>query len=166
MANKKLIASLMSILVGVVLVGTVFYLGLVQTLPEKENNSGEINFKRIIDGTQNSISEKQTRIIRSQNEWLKLWREMFPDQITISSTNFDEQELIALFQGEKSTAGYSINVEKIVNQVFYIEIIVKEISPGENCFLTQSITKPYSIVSLPRTDKEIRFSFKQEVISC
>lgn len=166
MVDKKLVVPLISILIGIVLVSIIFYLGLVQTPPEKENNSGEINFKRIIDGAQNSITEKQTIIIRSQNEWLKLWREMFPDQITVSSTNFDEQTIVAFFQGEKPTGGYSINVEKITNQVFYVEIAVKEISPGENCFLTQALTQPYSIISMPRTDKEIKFSFKQEIISC
>ncbi|MDO8508968.1 MAG: protease complex subunit PrcB family protein [Nanoarchaeota archaeon] len=166
MVNKPLLFHSSLVLIGIIIVISVFYLDIVKTPQETEKKPGELSFKVLLEGTQNSLSQKQTRIAKSTTDWTKLWGEMFPEQILPSSPNFQEETIIALFLGEKPTGGYSIKVEKMINHLFYIEAIVKESTPGENCLLTQALTQPYTLVSIPKTNKQIIVTTVSENYAC
>ncbi len=117
-------------------------------------------------GAHNALTQKQTRIVKSAGEWADLWNDMFPNQMILSAINFNEKMLIAVFQGQKNTGGYSIEITSMKEFDDYIEVNVKEISPGEGCLVTEALSSPYHIVEVKKTNKEIRFNIRQETTEC
>src|SRR3990167_10377927 len=109
----------------------------------KNNNhsSKEIQFEKIEESVYSeSPTEKKNLVINSPDEWQKL----NPN----SSTNidFNQNTIIAVFAGPKSTGGYSIQVEKITDPGQNIVVNVRETSPGTNCLVTQALTDPRQII--------------------
>ncbi len=99
-------------------------------------------------------------------EWSDLWTEMFPTQMIASAIDFDNKILIAAFQGQKSTGGYSIEITKIEEIDNKIIVNIAENEPGRNCIVTQAFTSPYHIVELDKTSKEIEFSYSKNITDC
>ena len=91
---------------------------------------------------------------------------MFPTEQIAPAVNFDEKMLIAVFQGQKPSGRYSIEINKIKEYADYIEVTVRETSPGENCIVTFALTSPLHIVEVEKSDKPIRFTFEQEITRC
>jgi hypothetical protein len=56
--------------------------------------------------------------------------------------------------GEKTTGGYKINVESVVETEKNIIVTIKEVTPEPGKMVTQEITTPYTIVKI-KSKKEI-----------
>ncbi|RME77561.1 protease complex subunit PrcB family protein [Candidatus Woesearchaeota archaeon] len=86
-----------------------------------------------------------------------MWRAAFKEDPP--SIDFNEQEVIALFQGEKPTGGYGISVIRVQDEgdevvVYYVETVPEGIA-------TQAITSPYHIITIKAQDKPVRFKLVQ-----
>jgi hypothetical protein len=58
--------------------------------------------------------------------------------------------LIACFLGEKTTGGYDIEVADVLFTDTTAQIILKEIGPEKNEFVTNAFTSPYLFVLVPK----------------
>lgn len=72
--------------------------------------------------------------------------------------NFDNETIIALFLGEKTSGGYSISVEKVVNYKDSIVVNYKTETPKKGEMVTSVMTQPYCIIKMPKTLKTIVFN--------
>ena len=80
----------------------------------------------------------------------KLWALAFGANATSTpAINFDKQEVIGIFAGEKPTGGYAIKVTKVEDSATERTIHIALVVPGAKCVTTQSVTSPYTIISLP-----------------
>ena len=70
---------------------------------------------------------------------------------------------MAVFQGTQSSGGYEISIEEIVETENSLEVAVKAISPGNRCVVTGIATKPFDIVEIEKTEKQIVFHVKHKV---
>jgi hypothetical protein len=73
--------------------------------------------------------------------------------------------IIAVFQGEKPTGGYEIDIIKIV-EADSLTVFANETLPQQGCPVIFAITRPYHIVKIAKTDKEAMFSMQQEIEGC
>jgi hypothetical protein len=132
----------------------------------------ELSFDTIEKGFYSTYKEKKNLVINSEEEWSELWQEMNSNDENksnaIPSINFNEEQVIAVFQGEKNSSGYEISIKKIVETNDSIKVFVEETIPGENCETLTVITSPYHIVKIkkPLIEKEISFEEKQSTTSC
>lgn len=74
----------------------------------------------------------------------------------INSNDIKTANFIILNLGEKTTSGFRIKIESVVETEKNIIVTLKEISPKENTISTQNITAPYSILKI-NSKKEIIF---------
>ncbi|WP_169713572.1 protease complex subunit PrcB family protein [Paludifilum halophilum] len=65
--------------------------------------------------------------------------------------------IIAL--GERKTGGYQVEVEDVVRQGSEIHIFAREVSPDPGMMVTQVITYPVHIVSIPRPEDDPDYHF-------
>lgn len=72
----------------------------------------------------------------------------------INSNDIQTSNFIVLNLGEKTSGGYKIKVESVVETEKNIIVTLKEISPEPNSINTQVITKPYTIIKI-NSKKEI-----------
>jgi hypothetical protein len=120
-----------------------------QQVVEKEKDHYEVVFKSQIGGKK----EKSTQVIKTYEEFnalitaLNIEEESFGKLLAI---DLEKHDLIACFLGEKTTGGYDIEVADVLFTDTTAQIILKEIGPEKNEFVTNAFTSPYLFVLVPK----------------
>jgi hypothetical protein len=120
-----------------------------QQVVEKEKDHYEVVFKSQIGGKK----EKSTQVIKTYEEFnalitaLNIEEESFGKLLAI---DLEKHDLIACFLGEKTTGGYDIEVADVLFTYTTAQIILKEIGPEKNEFVTNAFTSPYLFVLVPK----------------
>lgn len=118
------------------------------------------NFENISKESYSGHNERKNYVIKEVSEWKNLWGMVHigtTPKPVLPDINFDNEMIIAVFQGMHSTGGYSIEITQIIEKDKSLEIFIKETSPAPGSVTTQAVTQPYHIVKTKRTDKEIIF---------
>ncbi len=108
----------------------------------------------------NDYSDQKMYVIKNNSEWISLWGIVYSTLIPqpdIPTINFENEMIIAVFQGNLPSGGYNIRITQILEKENYIEVSVKETIPPEGSTTIAVITSPYHIVKTERTDKEVIF---------
>jgi len=106
--------------------------------------------------------ERGNYIINSQVEWDALFSEYDIEP----NIDFTEKTVIAVVMGQKPSGGYSVGLKQIEVGGEYIQFMVNEVIPGEDCIVTEALTNPYQIIAIEKTDKEISFLGDTVVSDC
>ena len=69
--------------------------------------------------------------------------------------DFKKKDVLVLYQGQKTSGGYSIDIESVVNDNSTIVVKKKEIQPKAGEIATTVITTPYCIALIPKGNKII-----------
>lgn len=75
--------------------------------------------------------------------------------IPIPKIDFEQEMVVALFMGEKSTGGFSISIKKIEQSTDTIYVYLTETRPEE--MAASVITQPFYFCKLPRSENEVVF---------
>lgn len=111
---------------------------LYEVLTQQSNGGASIRFFEI-------LSESNEIAMLQHDEKLKN---------KIQLDDIQNSNFIILNMGEKSTGGYKIGIETVVETDKNIIVTVKEISPEADEMVSQAITTPYCIVKI-NSKKEI-----------
>lgn len=125
----------------------------------------ELTFETILKGDYSGHNERKDYVIRDSSEWEDLWGKVqsrvLPTPISaitdLPDIDFNDEMVIAVFQGSRSTGGYAIEITKIVEKENSVEVFVKETAPSPDSLVTQAFTQPHHIVKTKRVDKEVIF---------
>lgn len=77
--------------------------------------------------------------------------------LSIPEIDFSESSVLFLAMGQRTTGGYTISVDRIVTEDNNWVVFVKKKGPGPTDFVTDVITTPYILVSIPKTTASIVF---------
>ncbi len=122
---------------------------IVVELPEKKT---EIEFSTFERGSYSGINREHFIIVSNHNELEDLWGMMYshhypvPD---IPEIDFENTILAAVFMGEKSTGGYSVNIDNIYLKNGRLHVLYSFSEPSPDSIVTQAITSPFHIVMFP-----------------
>lgn len=139
-------------------------------LSTEEDTSGDeetlnlIDKKTLSQGVYSSYNESGGLIIENDSNLKTLWAQTSggsPPDI-----DFDHTVVLAAFAGDKSTGGYSIRIDEVLQEDNRIAVNVIVVTPGGSCSVASSITNPYQIVSMVRQDLPIEFVSYDEVEEC
>ena len=117
-------------------------------------------FSTIEQGSASGVTSPTTLVIRSEEEWQVLWARHAavraptpgPPQI-----DFSREMVIAVFAGERTTGGFTVEVTAIDVSSGAIRVTYHESDPPPDSFLTQALTQPYHLVTTPRVEGPITF---------
>lgn len=144
-------------------------MGMALSSCSSEGSDGKkLPMEIVINGTYSSVEDKREMLINNNDDYQKLMNEVYKnlDQMPrIPVVDFTKYSLIAVFIGQRPNGGYMVSIDSILD-VSKIYVNVKEQTPGKNCNVTDAITRPYTIVKIPKTDKKAVFNTKQEVKDC
>ncbi len=132
-------------------------------------SGNELVFETIMKNGITSVTEKGNYVIKNNKDWLDLLYKIRGGTDLDSNppkVNFDKDMIVAVFQGEKNTGGYDIEINRITEKENAIEILVTETSPGPRCMVTQAFTSPYHIVKVQKTDKKVMFNIITMTTNC
>ena len=113
---------------------------LYEVLTQQSNGGASIRFFEI-------LSEPDQIAMLQNDENLK--NKISPNDIQTS--NF-----LVLNMGEKTSGGYSIGIDNVVETDKNIVITIKEISPEPGSMVTQAFTNPFCVVKI-KSKKDIIF---------
>ena len=146
------------------------------SLPEKSSNTQvhnieqspisltdeQTDFETVSEGNYSGHDDKKEYVIKDISQWKTLWslvNSRAIPQSDLPNINFDDEMVIAVFQGSHSTGGYSIEIVEILEKANSLEVTVKETSPSPGSIVTQAFTQPYHIIKTKKVDKEVLFRY-------
>ncbi len=116
----------------------------------------ELKFETIEKKDFSRNQEQKNYVIKNRQEWSGLWFKMGYTRFA-PIVDFTKDMVIAVFQGEKSSGGYDVEINKIIENENTIEVSVIETSPARGCNVTMAFTSPYHIVKIQKSNRDVVF---------
>lgn len=108
-------------------------------------------------------ADRSMDVVRSEQEWQELWADSDAEPPAV---DFEQKTVLAVHMGEQSTGGHAIGVTKVTVVDGTVVVDVEAVSPGEGCFVTQALTRPYQMVTISATDRPVAFNVVEETRQC
>ena len=107
-------------------------------------------------GPESQVNRAENHVLRSHDEWLRAWQKT--GQSSAMQPLFKNQMGVALFAGERLTAGYLIRIIDITEDKYAVKILYQDLDPRQTR-LTASpyATHPWTLAVLPANAKPVIF---------
>jgi hypothetical protein len=120
----------------------------------------KIDFKILKFGQNSNHTIADNLIISTRSDLKNL-------EIELSdSVDFGKELLIAIFRGGCPSGGYGVHINAITRKKDNLMVEVIYTDPGENCKRTLSLTQPFAIYRIKKTDASISFNESTIVKDC
>lgn len=100
-------------------------------------------------------------VIRDPQSWKNLWARISNDDPPM--INFKKKMVVAVFLGQKSTGGYSVEIQGLTKQEkkknSRILVKVKAGTPPAQAMVIQALTSPFHMKVVDRSDGPVDFEF-------
>ena len=120
-----------------------------------------IDFTTIAQGTNSGYQSASQTVIDNQERWINLWQQHTSDtepSPPVPQVDFTSYNVVAVFAGEKSTGGYSVEMLTVETRNFQTKdlpslvIVVEYRQPQPEDFVTEAMTYPYHMIKIPQVD--------------
>jgi hypothetical protein len=105
---------------------------LYEVLIQQENGGSSIRFFEILSESNEIAMLQNDKNLKNK----------------ISATDIQNSNFIILNMGEKSSGGYKIGLETVVETATNIIVTVKETIPEQGSMVTQALTNPFCVVKI------------------
>ena len=130
----------------------------ISMLPPRGVNT--VEFETVAKGQYSGISERNTFVINTKEEWISFLNKFKSDEEKneLDNVTFEEgtYTFVAVTMYENQTTGYGIEIREIYNFPNYLKLDIYQEVPCAGCILESKITRPFHIIKLSKTNKEIR----------
>jgi hypothetical protein len=110
----------------------------------------------VAHGTLSAVERPREAVVRNQAAWEALWKQHAP-QAQAPPVDFAARTVIAVFVGTRPSAGYDVTITAVEQNESGIVVRYRATSPHRDMMTAQILTSPFSIVSVPRFDGDVRF---------
>lgn len=149
--------------------GAFFFLKGGEVLPVGSGD-GAVSYTVIAQGDHAvHVDSRVNYRIKSASEFSELWFLIHGgSQPNMPSVDFEKNEVLAVFDGSHSTGGYEVSVRSVVDQGLVRSIAIEHTEPGADCMVSQALTSPFVLVSVPKMPESHRLDREdtQIVKSC
>lgn len=132
-------------------------------------NSNTICFLTVLKLGTSGHEEAQNYVIKDKVGWETLWEKIFAgssEKPSLPEIDFERRTILAVFQGTQPTSFYEIVIKEIVESENALEVRVRAFSPGKHCGVLGILTRPFHIIEIQKTEKEVVFNVKQKTRNC
>ena len=152
----------------ILLISAFLLSAVISACSSQGNDEKKLPMEIILDGTYSAIEEKREVLLNNNDDYQKLMTEVYKnlDQMPrIPVVDFNKNSVIAVFIGNRSNGGFMVSIDSITEGK-NLTVNITETTPGSNCMVTDAITRPFSLVKIPKTDSKPVFKTKQIVKDC
>ena len=129
----------------------------IQTTPVTQ--SGQVYFKVLANGSDSGMSLQRMFIIDNQKDWDSLWRNHAKPHHSLQPViNFKDNNVIALFMGQKHTGGYAIAIDHIKQTNDQLIVAVRFTKPSKDAARSMALTQPYFFAVIDKQNKAVIFT--------
>lgn len=117
-----------------------------------------VSFSLLSEGeSAKTITERVNYRVRTAEELGVLWEAIHEDDMMpVPFVDFEAHDVLAVFEGERPSAGYDISVLSVEHGsdgTLTVTILHEE--PGNTCMTATVITSPFELVVVPKIDAKI-----------
>jgi len=107
-------------------------------------------------GAISRIVEPQQVTVADQSAWATLWARHAPGRER-PAVDFSREIVIAIFMGQRTTAGYAVDVVGVREEGGATVVDYKESAPPRDAITAQVMTSPFVMVAIRKPAGAIRF---------
>ena len=154
-----------------IVLAVILSLSFLSPSPALSAASQPIDFETLVKYINCGHIEKNNYVITNKEDWEELWDKVvsrsFP-RPAAPDVDFSKLSVIAVFQGNQSSSGYSISVTRLVKSSKKLKVHVREVSPSDACVVLLVITQPFEIILTDKIDypEKVVFKVKHEITAC
>jgi protease stability complex PrcB-like protein len=102
------------------------------------------------------FTRKVTAVYKSRAPFVHLLEETMPGRAPEPPpVDFDRREVVVVSLGPRSSSGYSLRVERVVERRREIDVYVREHTPSLGDPVEPRVTYPYRAISIARSSKPV-----------
>lgn len=118
-----------------------------------------------LSGQESGIKRPMTVVVKSQQELQDLWKRHAVGALAIPTVDFRTEMLVGVFLGEKTTAGYKVDLVLQKDPLDPARLVVyyREVPPRAADFQAQVICRPYELRKVPKTYTAVDFAYNYKV---
>jgi uncharacterized protein (DUF885 family) len=117
---------------------------------ETEDRTNIVEFSVLATGAMSRHEGGRTvELITNASDWQRAWAKIGGGR-PLPDVNFSSRACVVVYQGQKPTGGYSVELTEIRRDGTVLAINVRERRPAFGDVTTQVITSPFVVVSIPR----------------
>ncbi len=124
-----------------------------------------VTFSPVAKGVSAYVLDRVNYAIYTPEELNELWA-LLPDAGPQPTVDFSKEAVVAVFGGQVTQGGHSIEVEKIIDRGGERMVSVSIATPAPECITTQAIETPYQVVIVPKTTHTLAHEDIPAVRSC
>ena len=134
------------------------------------DKGSSVTFMNLVSSDYLGQSDRTARVymeINDQTTFEEEWVAYDPEgRNPIPTIDFEKDMVIVINMGLQYSGGYIIGVAGVTEMENYVMIETKSEVPGKDCLVTNALTRPYTFVAIPKTNKEIVFQDNIKTTSC
>ncbi|HEX8475366.1 MAG TPA: DUF885 family protein [Pyrinomonadaceae bacterium] len=92
---------------------------------------------------------RAVELVTDEDEWRRVWL-VIGEERPRPDINFNTRAVVVVYQGQQTTGGYSISIDKIRRDGTTLAVYPSERRPASEDRTTQAVTSPFVAVSIPR----------------
>ena len=126
-------------------------------------------FETVAQEASSGHDEAKNYVITDEAGWLGVWEKITSNQFPQSpppAIDFENNVLIGVFMGQRSSGGYGVEITKVVDQGGSVDVQYTEYSPGRTCIVTQALTAPYHVIKIAKTNAPVQFTANRTTVAC
>lgn len=116
----------------------------------KKAASGSEKFSILKESAYGGREKESHALIKSENAFKAICKELNIQDVP--EVDFDKNNVVVAFMGQKRNGGYSITIEKVTVEDDTALVLVKNTVPEPDAMVTMALTAPYCMASIPKTD--------------
>ena len=136
-----------------------------QKFSDSSSAAVEVPFTEITNGLQSKVAKRVNYLIRSEVGLQELWK-LIEAEGQPPEVDFTQEAVIAVFSGERPTAGHSVAVSKVEDVGDSRVVTISLIQPAPDCVTAQVVTMPYEILKLPATPLPLTHKDSVAIVNC
>jgi hypothetical protein len=109
----------------------------------------------VAQGTDSSIIRAREVTVRTPEEWRTLWSAHSSDPAP--QLDFSRSIVVGVFLGSRPTAGFRVEITRATVHGDQAVVNFVEHRPDPDAILSQVVTAPFHLVTLPSTVRTVRF---------
>lgn len=154
---------ILGILVLAILVGGILYMGSTPPVPAGR----EVSFSVLSAGAAaaNMTEQKNFRATDAA-QLAEVWALAHGEGAKPPAVNFEKEEVLAVFDGERPSGGYGVSVERVVDNGSVREVSILHAAPGPSCATSEAVTSPFQIVRVKKSDNQIQRRDTGATVAC
>lgn len=121
-----------------------------------------MKFSPIKVSSTRDVARQSVRVITENDQWTKFLSESLGFAGTAPGVDFRSHQVVAIFAGQKPTAGYSVQVQKVSDdsqpgQPSRGTVHYRIIAPPPDAFLAQVLTYPFVLIRVEKRFAMLEF---------